>query len=90
MLHLTSGRECANKYQGSGGKLMKSSEEEVKKEINKSMERDSKQGHRRYPWKMLNYLGVSAKDFGMKTDPVIRDKQSALIKDIFLQGTSIT
>lgn len=40
--------------------------------------------------KMLYYLCVSAKDFGMKTDPVIRHKQSALIKDVFLQGTSVT
>lgn len=30
------------------------------------------------------YLGVFAKYFGVKADPVIWDKQSALVEDVFL------
>lgn len=36
------------------------------------------------------YLSIFAKDLGMETDPVIRDKHFALIQNVFLQGTSVT
>lgn len=38
----------------------------------------------------LLYLCVFAKYFGVETDPVVGDKHSALVEDVFLQGTGVT
>lgn len=37
-----------------------------------------------------SYLCISAKHFGMETNPVIRDKKPSLIKNVLLESTSIT
>lgn len=38
----------------------------------------------------LLYLCVFAEYFGVETDPVVRDKHSTLVEDVFLQGTGVT